>query len=308
MKRYIILLVSILYFISAVAQKKKVGFYKPAPAQYVPVNDFAGLLTTAQIDLLAQQMQQYRDTSGHVLVIITHTNLTDAITGEDNSIEEAALHYFNKWKIGDKNRNDGVLILVAKQERKVRIATGKGIDDVLTDGICQSIIDNDIVPRFKEKRYYEGLMAAVQSIEQTLSPRAETAAAAIEKEVVRDIVPYSQEEDNTANYTGLVLIVLFVGSVVWMIIKARKRNSEVIDSNGSNTVNGNWFNNYLPGRNWFWGSGNSYHHHNNYYDNNNNGFSSFSSNDSYSSSGGNDSSDSSYGGGSSNGGGAGGSW
>ncbi|MES2851132.1 MAG: TPM domain-containing protein [Bacteroidota bacterium] len=327
MKSYSLLLLCVLFCLSAPAQKKKDVFYKPAPKQFIPVNDFAGLLTPAQVSLLSQKIQQYRDTSGHVIVVITHKNLTDVVTGEEYSIEAAALHYFNKWKIGDKDKNDGVLIFVAKQERKVRIATGKGIDDILTDDICQSIIDNDIVPNFKQQRYYEGISGAVQRITENISPSASFQVQVPEKESMTLNQSNPVNKSDIGDYMSKGFGVLVIGAGLWAFFadarrRRMRRTAFTIDNSGSNIYPGygNTYvnNNIYPRRNWFWGNGGHYyhdhHHHGHHHSGGNySGSSSYGSSDSSSggssgSSSSGSSGGSSYGGGSSSGGGASGSW
>jgi uncharacterized protein len=306
MKQYSLLLLFITSFFVAPAQKKKAVFYKPVPAQFIPVNDFAGILTLAQVNLLSQKIQQYRDSSGHVLVIITHKNLTDAATGEEYSIEEAALHYFNKWKIGDKDRNDGVLLFVAVKERKLRIATGKGIDDILTDEICQSIIDNDIVPQFKQQRYYEGIAAAVNSIKETLSPAIVAKATLPQAEITQINNSDTTGNPDTTNYSGGLLIMVFTGIVLWAFSAIRRGRLKKGGAVYTHTDNTTFINNSnYSGRRWYWPF-NSYYNAagDNYYSNGG-----LSSNDSNNDTSIPDSGESSsYGGGSSNDGGASGSW
>jgi uncharacterized protein len=79
-------------------------------------------------------------------------------------IADYAVQLFNRWKIGDREKNNGVLVLVAVEDRKVFINTGYGIEGALPDALCKRIVDRDIVPRFKEKDYYGGLDAATTTI------------------------------------------------------------------------------------------------------------------------------------------------
>jgi uncharacterized protein len=136
----------------------------------VTINQYPALLTTAQNKLLSDKIKQFKNSTGNVVVIITHNSLTDAVSKEEYSIEEAALHYFNNWKIGQKEKNNGILIFVAKDDRKVRITTGKGIEEILPADACQRIVNDDIVPKFKQQDYYSGLDAGLRSIFDILKP------------------------------------------------------------------------------------------------------------------------------------------
>lgn len=79
-------------------------------------------------------------------------------------IADYSVQLYNRWGIGQKEKNNGVLILVAKDDRKVWITTGYGMEGVLPDALAKRIVNNDILPNFKEGNYYEGLDEAVNSI------------------------------------------------------------------------------------------------------------------------------------------------
>ena len=79
-------------------------------------------------------------------------------------IADYAVQLYNKWGIGQKEKNNGVLILVAKDDRKVFITTGYGMEGILPDALCKRIVDNDMLPNFKAGNYYEGIDQAVNSI------------------------------------------------------------------------------------------------------------------------------------------------
>ena len=70
-----------------------------------------------------------------------------------------AVQLFNKWKIGDKSNNSGVLLLVAKDDRKVWITTGYGMEGVFPDALVKQVIDREIVPKFRSGDYFGGIDA-----------------------------------------------------------------------------------------------------------------------------------------------------
>lgn len=119
------------------------------------------MLSKEEKAMLSKKLLQYRDSSTNVIVIITQKTLKDSISGEVYQLEEVAKHYFNNWGIGLKEKNNGVLFFVVKDDRKIRIATGLGVEDILTNEDCQQIIDDNIVPNFKNKAYYKGLDEAI---------------------------------------------------------------------------------------------------------------------------------------------------
>jgi uncharacterized protein len=151
-------------------------FIKDLPKPAHVVNDFGSFLSKSDAKTLEDDLISYRKKTGNAIVIITLSTLTDE-TGYTWPVEDAALEYFNKWGIGDRYKNNGVLILISKDPRRVRIATGTGVEDVLTDDVCQQIIDNAIVPDFKLSFYYTGLKEGVKDIKAALNRGKYTARA-----------------------------------------------------------------------------------------------------------------------------------
>lgn len=122
------------------------------------VNDLAHLLLPEQADALEQKLKDYNDSTSTQIAIVT------VPTTGDVDIADYALAIGRKWGVGGKQFNNGVVLLVAKEDRKVWIATGYGMEGVLPDAICKRIIENEIKPHFKEGQYYQGLNAAVAAM------------------------------------------------------------------------------------------------------------------------------------------------
>lgn len=130
---------------------------KPNPARFV--NDFVGgLLNQGQIDQLEQKLRAYQDsTSTQVAIVIVKSV-------EPYDINEYAVKLGRAWGIGQKDKNNGILLLWAPSDRKIYIATGYGAEGGLTDARSKRIIEQTIKPRFKQLQYYEGLNAAIDDI------------------------------------------------------------------------------------------------------------------------------------------------
>ena len=133
---------------------------KPNPARLV--NDFAHLLSDAQQAQLEQKLEDYTNTSSDQITVVTISNLG----GQD--INEYSVHIFNDWGLGEKSKNNGVLILVTPDDgfgkKRVFITVGTGLQGVLTDAKCGVIIREQMVPAFKEKDYFKGLSDASDAI------------------------------------------------------------------------------------------------------------------------------------------------
>jgi uncharacterized protein len=131
---------------------------QPRPNPPAAVNDFAHLLAPFQKDALEQKLRSYNDSTSSAIVIITVPDL------QGYDIAEVSLKYLRDWGIGVKGKNNGVVIMVAKAERKARIETGYGMEGVLPDIVSKQIIDQRMIPFFKNNDYYAGLDNAVDAI------------------------------------------------------------------------------------------------------------------------------------------------
>lgn len=133
------------------------------PSKQTSLYDQARLLTPEQQLLLEQKLRRYQDTTSTQIVLVTLPSIGS------NDIAMYAAELGQKWGIGQKGKDNGVLLLVAKKERKVTISTGYGVEHLLTDARCRRIIENLIKPQFKEGNFYLGLDQATNAIMQFLS-------------------------------------------------------------------------------------------------------------------------------------------
>ncbi|MDD5312054.1 MAG: TPM domain-containing protein [Dehalococcoidia bacterium] len=143
------------------------------------VNDYANLLSMqAKTQLEAQLTQLEKDTTAEVAVVTIKSM-------DGDYIEDYAVKLFEKWGIGKKEKNNGVLFLVALDDRKMRIEVGYGLEPVITDGRAGRIRDNDVLPRFKQNDYEGGIIAGVNSIEKYI--RDGTPPAPLEENPVKNV-------------------------------------------------------------------------------------------------------------------------
>jgi len=131
---------------------------RPSPPHLV--NDFAGVLVRSEIDALESKLVAYSDSTSNQIAIVTLK------TVGDYDISEVAIKILRDWGIGVKGRNNGLLILVAVEDRKIRIETGYGLEGAVPDAIANRIIDEVITPQFKQEHYYQGLDQAVDVIQK----------------------------------------------------------------------------------------------------------------------------------------------
>jgi uncharacterized protein len=135
------------------------AFSQDLPERPVPprlVNDFAGVLKQDEVNSLEQKLVEFNDSTSTQIAIVT----VPSLMGYDKS--DYAQRLAEKWGIGQKGLNNGVLILVkpktADSNGQVSIATGYGLEGVIPDITCGEIVDRDIVPAFREGNYYAGLL------------------------------------------------------------------------------------------------------------------------------------------------------
>lgn len=147
-----IFLLSLIAF-SVTAQKV---IEKPATEKLV--TDYAGVLTAHDAQELERKLVALDRGSSNQIVVIT----VNSLNGE--SIEEVANQTFRAWGIGGKKNNNGVLLLIAINDRKVKIEVGYGLEGAIPDIVASSIIRKDIVPAFKQQNYLGGINAAVDDL------------------------------------------------------------------------------------------------------------------------------------------------
>src|ERR1700709_2314625 len=114
------------------------------------VNDFAHVMTADQVEELESKLVSYDDTTSIQIAIVTIP------TTGDYDIADYALKILRDWKIGNKKTNNGIIVLAAIQDHKVYIATGYGMEGVLPDITSKQIIEDEVVPNFKQENYYRG--------------------------------------------------------------------------------------------------------------------------------------------------------
>jgi uncharacterized protein len=122
------------------------------------VVDQANVLPAGTRSALETKLADLESKSGIQLVVATIASL------EDSDVETYANQLFRAWKLGEKPKNNGVLLLVAPKERKVRIEVGYGLEGVLTDALSNVIITNQIVPKFKAGDFAGGIERGVDGI------------------------------------------------------------------------------------------------------------------------------------------------
>jgi uncharacterized protein len=165
----------------------------PVPTLTARVTDETGTLTGEQRANLEQTLKNFETQKGsQISVLIVPTTLPE-------TIEQYSIRVAEQWKLGRKNVDDGALLIVAKNDRALRIEVGYGLEGALNDATSNRIINETIVPRFKQGDFYGGIAAGVDSIIRVVSGE-----------------PLPAQAKNRGGYSGVgqLLPILFVLTVV----------------------------------------------------------------------------------------------
>ena len=127
------------------------------------VYQYTSLLSESEKSTLEQKLIKYSDTTSTQIVVI----IISSTQGEN--INYLGAQWGQKWGIGQEKEDNGVLILLAKDDRKIAINTGYGVEHLLTDAMSRRIIERDIIPYFKQNDYYGGLNRGVDAIFEVMT-------------------------------------------------------------------------------------------------------------------------------------------
>jgi len=122
------------------------------------VNDYAGMMSAETKAKIESELMAFEKSDSTQVVILTIPSL------QDESLEDFSIRVVESWKIGQKGKDNGVLFLVAKQERKIRIEVGRGLEGKLTDLTAGRIIDLVVSPKFKRGEFDAGFAAGIHSV------------------------------------------------------------------------------------------------------------------------------------------------
>lgn len=269
---------------------------KPQPARYV--NDFASLMNLDQARELEQKLLQYYYKTSSQIVIVTIQSLAGY------SVEEYANTLARQWEIGQKEKNNGVLLLMSLTDKKIRIEAGYGFEGILSDAKSKEIIETLLVPSFRKGDFYGGFHLATDEIIRLAGGEFEA-----DKNTI-GIRQKEKEEGDFAN-TALSFLILFLFVILIIVFfrslkhirpatykgqKTTYRRKYSGDSNYNDSQSGSTTVIVTP-------SYSDYSDYKDYSDYSDSKYSDYSDTSSYS-----DYSDSSFGGGDFGGGGASGSW
>lgn len=173
-----------------------------APPLERPIIDQTESLANEDIDRIAQLINAERQKKSFQIGVLMIPTL-----GSDDSLEEYSLKVARQWGIGDKKKSNGVLLLIAKKDRKMRIEVGNGIEGSLTDARASQIIRNTIAPKFRSGDYAGGVEAGVKRIIDAAEGRN-----------------LSDNDIDGESIVSMLFIVIFITIIVIAILKGNGSN------------------------------------------------------------------------------------
>jgi uncharacterized protein len=180
----------------------------PIPEFQTSVYDYANILQEDEKKALENKLIKYSDTTGTQIVVIT----IETLQGEDIGI--LAPKWGHTWGIGGKKDDNGIVILLAKQERKIWISPGYGAEVHLVAGRTGEIVRNVIIPEFKAGSYYNGLNKGADAIFQVLQGK------------------FKGKRTEKTEEGSVLPLLLFIGLLIVFIILAKNKNNNGGNSGG----------------------------------------------------------------------------
>lgn len=186
------------------------------PSIIYPVYDEVGMLSTQEKENINQKLIAFHDsTSVEILVAIIPTT-----HGED--INFAASQIGNAWKVGKKGKENGVVLLIAFEDRKISIQQGRDVERYLTAAVTGQIIDYLITPSFKKGNYSQGINAAVDAIMEAVQGKYE-------------MKPSDKEEEDIS---WIAVFLIFIGIIILLSLFGNNGGGTIITGSGRTRYGG----------------------------------------------------------------------
>ena len=193
------------------------------------MNDYAGLLSPAERERIEALLTDRERATGTQMAIAVFKSL------DGESLEDVANRLFQQWRLGQKKLDNGVLLIVFIEDRKLRIEVGYGLEGVLPDAEASQIIRNVIAPRFREQQYAAGLEAATIAVFERIKP------GSTPDELKRAVASTQRRRDSSPNLYMLILlafIALTVGGLAW---EASHQRGYTAGRRGWTQSGGGWY-------------------------------------------------------------------
>ncbi|WP_347454118.1 TPM domain-containing protein [Acinetobacter sp. ANC 7454] len=186
-------------------------FQRDLPSLNEPVIDQANLLSPTEKQKISQRiLKLYNEGKGQIGVVIVPTTGQEGIFDYSMRVAEA-------WQLGSAKRDNGLLMTIAVNDRRIQILTGYGLEGVLPDIVVGRIINDRITPYFKQGQYAQGIDAGLAEIERILNLDPEIAAQAADELKERHEQAYKAQQASQATFSTVIFIIIagVVGSMIF---------------------------------------------------------------------------------------------
>lgn len=189
---YAVILGCLLLTVGVFAQK-----FPARPENFV--NDYAGMLKPDEAASLNRMLRAYEDSTSNQIVVAIFPN------AQGDAVEDFTIRLAEAWKVGQKGRDNGVIMAVFQAERKVRIEVGYGLEDKIPDAIAIQIYRRFVLPRFREGNYYRGIHDGLVALMASASGK------------------YKGLKKKSKRKRRFPLIFLLIWLIPWFLIGRRRR-------------------------------------------------------------------------------------
>ncbi|ELR71022.1 Beta-propeller domains of methanol dehydrogenase type [Fulvivirga imtechensis AK7] len=171
---------------------------QPVPELWHRVTDLTNTLSTIEVEQLERRLQAVESDKGSQIVVVI------VPTTDPEPIEDYAIRLAEQWKIGRKGVDDGVILLIAKNDRRIRIEVGYGLEGAIPDATAKRIIDTYITPNFRQGNFYAGIEEGLDAL-----------VSAVQGEELPEPSPQSTStKDSDIPYFFLVIVFVIIGQVL----------------------------------------------------------------------------------------------
>jgi uncharacterized protein len=190
------------------------------------VNDFAHILSIRTKNILEARLRDFDKKTSVEIIIVTLPKL------DGRPIEDVTIEIAKKWKIGKKDKNNGVLFTIAPHDHKARLEVGYGLEPIITDATAKGILHNDVLPYFKKSDWDGGITAGIDKVMELVSKDKTLAGVIFTDTLEKDLSLSGWEVFWIALGVAILLLIMlaifgvdglaFIGIILNAILSGRK--------------------------------------------------------------------------------------
>jgi uncharacterized protein len=197
----------------------------PAPTRYF--TDSAGIISSGTAAALNQKLADFERATSNQLLVVIYPKFT-----AETSVDDYAQQVYRAWKVGQAGRDNGAILFIFVQDRKMRIQTGRGLEGALPDATCIRIIEDEIAPQFRQKDFDGGLTAGVNAMIAASKGEYKGTGRTVNQ-------GKAQKADSGIGFFPIIVILVIFFFVI--IPAIRRRRGTVYSNSGRSALPFIWF-------------------------------------------------------------------